>query len=267
MLVSLVFIDEQECSYFTRFLQAFTKKRYQRMNVIPDGDTLVVCSETEERVKPFMLAEALTHYVIEKKEPGFLRQLAERKFPTLAEEERDAIVVHALDELMHRKPDRHYPDRRSVLFRAFVQVLSQNDNLSLLGFYHFRLIGYFHLLDFYLDVGRDALEKELKYYEAVELLRLRLRQSEMVDGNLHLYWDHGKVTILDDNGQLLDDAVLYGYVRYPLYPLYEVFQHGTLLGGLVALCPARIYIYDGAYHFTQEWLPIQLVFEDRCEIL
>ncbi|MGL4819441.1 MAG: sporulation protein YtxC, partial [Bacilli bacterium] len=155
----------------------------------------------------------------------------------------------------------------NLLMLGFMRYLSTHRTLSLSGFIQFRMVGYYYLLEMYLDYAKIEYDRELRYQEIVYSLRQTLRETTQSSKEVHIYWEKDGYHLYDKQGKRLDEHELFLHMRHTLYPLHESFRHAMLIAILVTLAPTKVYVYDYHYRFTADWLPVQLIFEERCEIV
>ncbi|MGL4523411.1 MAG: sporulation protein YtxC [Bacilli bacterium] len=266
-MFEFVFSSENESEQFQTYLESFTYRSNQQLTCARTEHVCWITSPVNEEQKIFLVADVLAHYIMDKKEWYFLEQLAERKFSGLSDEERLQIINYAL-QLLDEGYELHVtPDRRNLLMLGFMRYLTNHSRLALSGFIQFRMIGYYYLLEMYLDYAKVEYDRELRYQETVCALRQVVRNDHRTLKEVHVYWEKNSYQLYDQHGNRLDEHELFLHMKHTLYPLQEAFRHAILIAILVSVVPEKVFVYDYHYRYTSDWLPLQLIFEDRCEIV
>lgn len=148
-----------------------------------------------------------------------------------------------------------------MILQPIAKFLTENKNIILDGFVHFRLSKYMQILDETIDLAVDKFLIEREYNEFISLLKLYISSKDSNSSIVHLIYDKSESILLDEYKNLIKTDNNIFTAKYLSDISFS--SNDYALNTLLNLIPEKLYIHlidsveDEFIH------TLKLIFENR----
>jgi len=207
----------------------------------------------------FNISEILSFLILELYEKDIVSRILSTDYFYFNQAEKKEILL--------KFDDLNYEDRETIAYKEeklskrFFDLLEQNNKLYLKGVITFRLSDYIHKLQNQVDsaVNQYLIEKE--YNEFVSLLRIYINTEHCKTDLVHLIYNNGSPTLLDENKKIIrtDSNILNAkYLSDITFSDCDI-----ALNTLLNLIPKKIYLHLIDNKIDEFITTLKLIFENR----
>lgn len=132
--------------------------------------------------------------------------------------------------------------RKELIKKSLINYIEDESFLNLSGFMTFRLPLYKKELEKAVRKSLDGIIAENEYNEFIELLRFFVEMQESTVQVVHIFYDDGKYTLLDNNFCEINDECINDFKNEMRYGVIN--YDDLLLSTLISLSPKVIVIHN-----------------------
>lgn len=131
--------------------------------------------------------------------------------------------------------------RSNMIFSLCFDYIKENKYLNLDGFIRFRLKDYLKEIDEIVDISVDRFVLDREYHEFTSLLKLYVQTKEPLNNVIHLIYQSGESTLLDNEKNVIDISSDIFDVRYLSDISFSPNDYA--LNALLNLLPQKIIVH------------------------
>lgn len=211
-------------------------------------NTLYICNPTDElHTIHTYVVPTLTEFIIQMKEPEFIREILSTIFYYEDESEQQQIIqmVQSLstddESCIHPALKEGYRPEE-MIHQALTMFLTQHIDFSFESFVKFRLKDYFSRLVEYIEVGIDEYKLEQDYQDYIENLRKYIGSRMSTIHLVHVVHKDDQFLFFDKNYQSFSLNMNDLNKEFISIQGFEVDQE--LIAPLLLLCPSIVNLYS-----------------------
>lgn len=219
----------------------YIRVSYDRANVVS-----IFISKKNQYVLQTIIIPAITDYIIQNKEDGWILSMIETIFYFSDYEEKKQILEIAKSLLDGNSPDLpEIPDfvpREAIISEIVMEFLKEPISFSFESFLKFRLRSYTDSLLKVVELAIDEYKLEQEYQTFVQGLREFTVDRESKLDQIHILHD-GQFTFYNNQFMEIAREELIKLIDRKLILRQPMYIDSTVLAPLVSIAPKSIYIY------------------------
>ena len=226
----------------------------------------IIVHYTGDDIEEFLsqMSYIMCFMIIDIEEEEILKQKLNQNYFYFDSKEREEILSLCFNIMADEFPEEF--DRKfKILYNNFYNFMASNKSFVLSGFINFRLKEYINILETILSNAVNTFVIEKEYFEFISLLQLYINSQPCGCDVIHLVYSKSKAELFDKNKNLIvtpDEIFKAKYLSDITFS-----SNDYALNTLLNLLPKKIYVHL-VDNYSDEFInTLQLVFEDRIEIL
>ena len=209
------------------------------------------------------LSNILSFLVIDELEDSILEKIILQNYFYFNYDERKEILNYYYSILSDDYYEK-FESKFSSLYNSFLEYISENKSLVLIGFLNFRIQGYYKILNEIISESVNLYLMEKEYKEFISLLRFYINSQSSNSNIVHLICNSNENVLIDENKNIIN---IYDEVFNAKYLSDITFSSNDyILNTLLNLLPKKIYIHLLDNSINEFITTLQLVFENRVEL-